>query len=65
MPRKFGTKRQSAKQGTLKWNENTGEGTKKNCEEPIVLKGKYPIKWQEYCKVNDTNTGRFVYLINK
>ena len=53
------------KQGTLDWSENTGEGTKKNCEEPIVLEGNYPIKWQEYCKVDDTNTGRFFYLVNK
>lgn len=53
------------KQGTLDWSENTGEGTRKNCEEPIVLKNNYPIKWQEYCKVDGTNTGRFVYLVNK
>lgn len=53
------------KQGTLHWSENTCEGTKKNCEEPIVLKCNYPIKWQEYCIVDDTNTGRFVYLVNK
>jgi len=53
------------KQGTLDWTENTGEGTKKNCEESIVLKDNYPINWQEYCEVDGTNTGRFVYLVNK
>lgn len=53
------------KQGTLNWSEKTGAGTKKNYEEPIVLKGSYPIIWQEYCKVDDTNTGKFVYLVNR
>ena len=52
------------KHGTLDWSENTGDGTKKNCEEPIVLKGNYTIKWQEYCVVDDSNTGRFVYAVN-
>ena len=52
------------KHGTLSWAENTGEGTKKNCEEPIVLKNEYKIDWKPFSKVDDSNTGTFVFLMN-
>ena len=53
------------KSGILKWDSKASDGTKKNCEEPIKLNNKYPIKWQEYSKIDDTNTGTFIYLINR
>lgn len=53
------------KNGTLNWSENTGKGTKKNCEETILLNGSYQIEWQEYCQVDDSNTGRFIYTVSK
>lgn len=53
------------KKGTLNWSKEASEGTKKNCENPIKLKGTYPIKWKNYSKINDTNTGVFMYLVNE
>ena len=53
------------KSGILKWDSKASAGTKKNCEESIKLNNKYPIKWQEYSKIDDTNTGTFMYLVNR
>ena len=53
------------KNGILDWSKNASEGTKKNCEKPINLKDKYIMKWNYYSKIDDTNTGTFVYLVNK
>lgn len=53
------------KTGTLDWGKNTSEGTKKNCEQPIRLKSSYYMKWKNYSKLDDSNTGTFVYLVNK
>lgn len=53
------------KSGILKWDSRASDGTKKNCENPIRLNNKYFIKWQEYSKIDDTNTGTFIYLINR
>ncbi len=53
------------KKGTLDWSPEASEGTKKNCEEPIVLKQKYTISWKEFSKLDDSNTGTFIYLVNK
>lgn len=53
------------KTGNLDWSELASDGTKKNCEKPIYLKDKYIINWKNYSKIDDTNTGTFVYLINK
>ena len=43
---------------------NTGKGTMRGMEAPIVLSGMYPINWKEYSKVDDTNSGTFMYLVN-
>lgn len=53
------------KTGILNWAENTGAGTKKNCEEPIKLEGKYKVHWEVFSKIDDTPTGTFVYLANR
>lgn len=53
------------KNGILNWNDNTSDGTKKNCEKPIILKNDYRIKWNDYSIIDNTNTGTFVYLVNK
>ncbi len=53
------------KTGTLDWDLRASEGTKKNCETSIKLKYKYPINWFLYSKIDDTNTGTFMYLVNK
>lgn len=53
------------KSGVLKWDSKASDGTKKNCEDPIKLKGKYPIKWKLYKNIDDTSTGTFIYLVNR
>lgn len=53
------------KGGILNWSEKASAGTKKNCEKPIHLKSNYNIKWSVYSKIDNTNTGTFLYLINK
>lgn len=55
----------SIKTGCMNWSDNTGKGTMRGMEAPIVLTGIYPIHWKEYSKVDDTNSGTFMYLINK
>ena len=54
----------SIKTGCMKWSDNTGEGSMRGMEAPIVLTGIYPINWKEYSKVDDTNSGTFMYLVN-
>jgi hypothetical protein len=53
------------KTGMLDWSEKTGAGTKKNCEEPIVLKERYIINWKDYSKLDETSSGTFKILINE
>lgn len=53
------------KQGALNWSENAGEGTKKNCEKPIILKNKYEMIWEIYSKIDDSDTGIFKILVNE
>ena len=55
----------TTKKGVLNWSDNASYGTKKNCENPIVLKNEYKIKWNDYSKIDDTNTGTFMVLVNK
>lgn len=52
------------KHGIMDWAEGTGAGTKKGMEEPIRLLNSYPIHWNEYSKLDDSNTGSFWYLMN-
>ena len=63
--KQFSLENNIIKNGVLNWSEQASNGTKKNCEKPICLKGKYIINWNNYSKIDDTNTGTFVYLINK
>ena len=53
------------KNGILDWSKEASTGTKKNCENPIELKSNYVMNWNIYSKIDDTNTGTFLYLINK
>ena len=55
----------SIKTGCMNWAANTGKGTMRGMETPIVLTGIYPINWKEYSKVDDTNSGTFIYLVNR
>ena len=53
------------KSGHMDWHEETSIGTKKNAEKPINLEGKYKIKWEDYSKVDESNSGIFNILINE
>ena len=53
------------KSGILDWSANAGAGTKKGCEEPIKLLGTYEMAWEDYSKLDETNTGTFKVLINE
>lgn len=53
------------KKKKLYWSKDASEGTKKNCEEPIILSDEYQIKWNFYSEIDGTNTGKFMYLVNK
>lgn len=55
----------TVKTGLLDWSASAGEGTKKNCQNPITLQDSYPLKWREYSRIDDTQTGTFVYLASK
>ncbi len=50
--------------GTLKWAENTSEGTKKGREEEITLKGTYNLEWRLYSAPKEgAKYGVFKYLL--
>ena len=61
----FSLEEGAIKSGILDWSETASEGTKKNCENPIHLKSEYDIKWLVYSQIDNTNTGTFIYLMNK
>ena len=61
----FSLENGTIKKGILSWSDNTGAGTKKDLEEPIILKNQYKINWKEYSKIDDSRAGTFMYLINK
>lgn len=63
--KQFSLEDEIIKTGTLDWGKNASDGTKKNCEQPIQLKESYYIKWENYSKLDDSNTGTFMYLVNK
>ena len=61
----FSLEEGNVKSGRLDWGKDAGEGTKRGCEKPIELNGSYRINWKDYSIIDNTNTGRFVYLLNK
>lgn len=63
--KQFSLENSVIKNGMLDWSDNAGSGTKKNCETPIYLAGNYVINWNIYSKIDDTNTGTFIYLTNQ
>lgn len=53
------------KKGKMFWSKNASKGTMKNCEDPIVLKDSYTINWKYYSKLDNENTGTFMYVVNE
>ena len=37
-------------EGDLQWSDGASEGTKRGREDPLTLRGRYTINWQEYSK---------------
>ncbi|RLG84176.1 MAG: hypothetical protein DRO40_02110 [Thermoprotei archaeon] len=53
-------------EGTLRWAENTLEGTRRGREEDITLNGKYKLKWNEWKEhpaLKEKEYGIFKYLL--
>lgn len=61
----FSLAENTIKTGILDWHENTSSGTKKGIENSISLKNSYNIKWHEFSKLDDTNSGTFKILVNE
>lgn len=63
--KQFSLEDKIVKSGTMFWEKTASKGTMKNCEKPIVLKDSYYINWKCYSKLDDENTGTFMYVVNK
>ena len=48
--------------GKMAWSQNASPGTKKDMEEPIILRGSYPLRWRDYGQPFPRTNGRFRYL---
>ena len=48
--------------GKMAWSRNASPGTKKDMEEPIILRGSYPLRWRDYGQPFPRTNGRFRYL---
>mgnify|MGYP003667958779 CR=1 FL=1 len=48
--------------GELCWSSATGSGTMKNREAPLVLRGSYRLRWQDYAE-ETVEFGRFRFLL--
>ena len=48
--------------GKMAWSRNASPGTKKDMEEPIILRGSYPLRWRDYGQPFPQTNGRFRYL---
>lgn len=53
------------KHGLMQWSSTMSEGTKKGCEDSILLEGVYPISWKLYSRIKDENIGTFYILFNE
>ena len=48
--------------GELKWSERASKGTTMGREKPIILKGRYRIRWRDYSNLGG-RYGRFRYIL--
>lgn len=63
--REFSLEDRIVKKGKMFRSKNASKGTMKNCEEPIILNDSYNINWKCYSKLDNENTGTFIYVINE
>jgi hypothetical protein len=61
--RQFAMTESRVASGQLVWQEGAGEGTRKNRESPIKLRGTYPIQWKDYSTLQPGSYGQFRYVI--
>ena len=58
------------KHGKIDWAKNkegkeASSGTKNGCEKPIHLKDNYTMNWEKYSDIDESNAGKFIYLLNE
>jgi len=49
--------------GKLGWQKGASEGTMRHREMPIVIKGKYRLRWRDYSEPSKALYGKFSYLL--
>jgi hypothetical protein len=50
-------------EGQLQWGANASEGTKRNREQPITLRNRYVVKWEDYSQPSTVKYGAFRFCI--
>lgn len=53
------------KTGKMMWKDGSSGWGNKMIDKPIVLEGKYEMKWREYSKIDDEKSGTFKYVLNE
>ncbi len=64
--KEFSIHQDAVKHGDLKWDKNTGSGTKRGREEGIHLDGTHTINWEEYSHPDKNDSNKvFKYAVCK
>ena len=63
--KQFSLEDKIVKSGKMFWEKTASKGTMMNCEKPIILKDSYNINWKYYSKLDNENTGTFMYVVNE
>lgn len=53
------------KNGSMNWKSGSSKLNDKKYKDPIILKGTYTMNWKVTKKINDENTGTYMYLVNE
>lgn len=53
------------KHGLLQWAGQAKTASQKQVKDPIMLEGHYLEDWQDYSRLDNTNTGMFKVLVNR
>jgi hypothetical protein len=49
--------------GAMQWGAKASEGTKRNREQPIVLRDTFTIKWEDYSRPSLSSYGAFRFAV--
>ncbi len=63
--REFSLHQGIKKTGIMKWDENASEGTKRYCKDDIELQDEYEVKWRIFSTIDESQSGTFMYLVNR